>query len=154
MFWTSGKRRHWPPVYRKPTYTGRCLNLNSNHPSHVKICLIQSLHIRASTLGPERQDPCNEISSLRRNLKLNCYPQSFTKSVINSQGSCRQNKEEKPPTCEGSVREVQTYRESMYIRMIFKAKHTFGFSLMKIRPEGDPQQMAQCLWVAEASLTK
>jgi hypothetical protein len=38
--------------------------------------------------------------------------------------------------------------------MIYKGKHASVISLMKIRPEGDPQQMAQCLYVAGASLTK
>jgi hypothetical protein len=38
--------------------------------------------------------------------------------------------------------------------MIFKGKHAFVISLMKIKPEGDPQQMAKCLYVAGASLTQ
>jgi hypothetical protein len=48
--------------------------------------LIQILHQRASTINPERYDLCNEISSLRRNLKQNCYPRGFIDSVINSKG--------------------------------------------------------------------
>jgi hypothetical protein len=61
-------------VYRKPTHTGRYLNFNSNHPSHVKRGLIQSLHNRASTICQERKDLVKEIISLRRDPQLNGYP--------------------------------------------------------------------------------
>jgi hypothetical protein len=44
----------------------------------------------------ERQDLFNEISSLRRDLQLKGYPQGFSDSVINSKGSNRLNKEQKP----------------------------------------------------------
>jgi hypothetical protein len=43
-------------VYRKPTHTGRYLNLKSNHLPHVKRGLIQRLHNRASTIRQEQQD--------------------------------------------------------------------------------------------------
>jgi hypothetical protein len=43
MFWSSGKRWHWPPEsIRKPTYTGRYHIFNSKHPLHAKRGLIQS----------------------------------------------------------------------------------------------------------------
>jgi hypothetical protein len=32
------------------------------------------------------------------------------------------------------------------IRTVFKTKHTLKNSLMKTRPEKDPQQMAQCIY--------
>jgi hypothetical protein len=60
----------------------------------VKSGLILSIHKRASTICQERQDLCNEISSLRRDLQHNDYPRGFIDSVINSKGS--PNKEEKP----------------------------------------------------------
>jgi hypothetical protein len=80
-------------VYRKPTHTGRYLNFNSNHPSHVKRDLILSLHSRASAICQEWKDLVNEISSLRRDLQLSGYPQGFTDLVINSKGNSRPNKE-------------------------------------------------------------
>jgi hypothetical protein len=83
-------------VYRKPIHTGRYLNFKSNHPPHVKRGLIQSLHNRPSTICQERQDLPKEISSLRRDLQLNGYPQDFIDSIINSKGSSRLNKEQKP----------------------------------------------------------
>jgi hypothetical protein len=60
-------------VRRKPIHTARYLNLRSNHPSHVERSLIQSLHNRASTICQE-QDLCNEISSLRHDLRLSDVP--------------------------------------------------------------------------------
>jgi hypothetical protein len=50
---------------------------SSDHPPHVKRGLIQSLHRRTSTIRQEHQDLCNEISTLRRDLQLNGYPQGF-----------------------------------------------------------------------------
>jgi hypothetical protein len=58
--------------------------------------LIQSLHNRASPICQERQDLFNEISSPRCEVQLNDYPQGFIDSVINSKGSSRLNKEQKP----------------------------------------------------------
>jgi hypothetical protein len=58
--------------------------------------LIQKLHNRASIICQGRQDPVHEISSLRRDLHLNGYPKGFIDSVINSKGSSRPNKDEKP----------------------------------------------------------
>jgi hypothetical protein len=63
---------------------------------HVKSGLIQSLHSRASTVCQERQDLVKEMSTLRSDLELSGYPQDFNDSVINSKGSSRLNKEQKP----------------------------------------------------------
>jgi hypothetical protein len=82
--------------YRKPTHTGRYLNLKSKYSPHVKWGLIQSLHNRASTICQERQDLFKEISSLRRDFQLNGYPQSVIDSAIKSKSSSRLNKEEMP----------------------------------------------------------
>jgi hypothetical protein len=83
-------------VYRKPTYTDRRLNLNSNHLLHVKRGLIQSLYNRASTICQEPQDLVKELSNLTRDLHLNGHPQGFIYSVINSKDSSHLNKEQKP----------------------------------------------------------
>jgi hypothetical protein len=83
-------------VYRKPTHTGRYLNFKSNHPSHVKRVLIQSLHNRASTICQDRQDLAKEINNLRHDLQLNGYPQGFIDSVMNPKGSSHPKTEEKP----------------------------------------------------------
>jgi hypothetical protein len=40
-------------IYRKPTQTSRYLNSISNHPPHVKMGIIQSLHNRVSTICQE-----------------------------------------------------------------------------------------------------
>jgi hypothetical protein len=57
-------------VYRKPSHTGRYLNFKSNHPTHVKRGIVQSLHSRASTICQEQQDLLNEIDNLRHDLQL------------------------------------------------------------------------------------
>jgi hypothetical protein len=82
-------------VYRKPAHTSGYLNFKSKYTPHVKRCLIQSLHNRTFNICQERQDPFNEISSLRRDLQLNGCSQNFIDSVIISKGSSRPNKEEK-----------------------------------------------------------
>jgi hypothetical protein len=78
----------------KLRYTGRYLNFKSNRPEHVKKGLIQGLHNRASTIRQE-QNVFNVISSLRRDLQLNGFPQDFIYSGINSKGSSRPYEEEK-----------------------------------------------------------
>jgi hypothetical protein len=42
----------------------------------------------------ESKDLCNEISSLRSDLKLKGYPRGFIDSVINSKGSSSSSKEQ------------------------------------------------------------
>jgi hypothetical protein len=115
----------------------------------VKRGLIQSLHSRASTIHQERQDLFNEFGNLRHDLELNGYLQGFNDSVSNSKGISHLNKEEKPL---GSVyiSYVKSVTEKFKrvgncynIRMIFQTKHTLRSSLIKTRPERDPQQMAQ-----------
>jgi hypothetical protein len=136
-------------VYRKPTHAGRYLNFNSNYPPHVKRGLIQSLHNRASTICQERQDLAKKISNLRSDLQLNGYPQGFIDSVINSKGSSRLNEEQKPlgsvymPYVKGVSEKFKRIGNRYNIRTIFKTKHTLRSSLMKTRPERDPQQTAQ-----------
>jgi hypothetical protein len=113
-------------VYRKLTHTDQYLNFNSNH---VKRGLIQSLHNRASTICQEQQDLFNEISSLRRDLQPNGYPQGFTDSVINSKHSSRLNKEQKPlgsgyiPYVKGISETFKRIGNQYNIRAIFKSKH-------------------------------
>jgi hypothetical protein len=132
-------------VYRKSTHTGRFLNFYSNHPPHVKRGLIQSLRGRASTICQVRQDLFNEISSLRRYLLRNGYPQGFIDSVINSKGSSGPNKEEKPlgyvciPYVKGVSEKFRCIGNRYNIRMMFKTKHIVGSSLMKTRLERDAQ---------------
>jgi hypothetical protein len=133
-------------VYRKLTHTGRYLNFRSNHPPHVKRGLIQRLHNKASAICQERQDLFNEISNLKRDLQLNGYPQGFIDSVINFKGSSHPNTEEKPlgsvyiPHVKGVSEEFKRIGNRYEIRTIFKAKHKLRSSLMKTRPERDPQQ--------------
>jgi hypothetical protein len=84
MFWSSGKRQHWPPKSKEiPPNIGRYLSFNSNHPPHVKRGLIQSLHNKASTICQERQDLVKEISSLRNDLQFDGYLKvSLARSLI------------------------------------------------------------------------
>jgi hypothetical protein len=79
-------------VHRKPTHTGRYLNLISNRSLHLKRGLIQSFHNKASTICQERQVLFNRSSSLRRDLQLSGYPQGFIDSVM---CSSHPNEEEK-----------------------------------------------------------
>jgi hypothetical protein len=153
MFWSSGKRRHWPRSLQKthPHWPISKLQLY-NHPLHGKRGLIQSHHNRASTICQERQDLFNEISSLRSDLQLNSYPQGVIDSIIGSKDSSHSTKVEIPL---GSVyiSHVKSVSEKFKrignrcnIGMIFKTKHNFRSPLMKTKPERHPQQMAECAY--------
>jgi hypothetical protein len=77
--------------------------------------------------------------------------QGFVDSVINSKGSSRLEKEQNPlgSVCVPYVKGVSEFKRigNRYnIRTIFKTKHTLRSSLMKTRPERDPQQTAQCVY--------
>jgi hypothetical protein len=139
-------------VHRKPTHTGRYLNFRSNHPPHVKRGLLQSLHNRAPTISQERQDLLNELSNLKRDLQLNGYPQGFINSAINSKGSSHLNTEGKPlgsvyiPHVKGVSEKFERIGNRYNIRTIIKTKHKLRSSLMKTRPERDPQQKARCVY--------
>jgi hypothetical protein len=89
---------------------------------------------------------------LRRNLQLNGSPQGSIDSVINSKGSSHPDKEEKPlgsvyiPNVKGVSEKFRRTGNPYNIGTIFKTKDTLRSSLMKSRPERDPQQMAQCIY--------
>jgi hypothetical protein len=92
------------------------LSFKSNHPPHMKGCLIQSIQNRVSTilLCQGCQHLFNEISSLRRDLQLKCFPQGLIYSAINSKGSRRPDKGQNPlGPCDGRFGQVQTCRESI-----------------------------------------
>jgi hypothetical protein len=152
IFWMSGskgKRTLATKVYRKPIHTGGYFNFYCNHPPHVKRGLIQSLYKRASTTCQERQDLLNEISCLRCDLQLNCYPPCFIDSVINSKGISRPSKEEKlqgsayVPCVKGVSKKVKGIRNRCNIWTIIRTKYSLRSSLMKTRPHSNPQQTAQ-----------
>jgi hypothetical protein len=94
----------------------------------------------------------NEISSLRRDLQLNGHPQDFVDSVINSKGSSRPNKEDKPLDSvyilyvEGVLEKCKRRGNRYYIRTIFEIKHTLRSSLMETRPVRHLQQTAHCVY--------
>jgi hypothetical protein len=134
--------------YGKPKHTGRHLN----HSFHVIRSLIQSLHNRAPTICQEGLVWFKEINSLRSYLQLSGYPQGFLDSVINSKGSSRLNKEQKPlgsvyiPYVKGVSETFKRTGNRCNIRTIFKTKHNLSSSLMKTRPEREPVQMAQWIY--------
>jgi hypothetical protein len=138
MFWSSEKRQ--TQVYRKPTHTGWYLNFKSNHPPHVKRGLIQSLHNRASTIWQDRQDLAKEINNLKHDLQLNSYPQGFIDSIINPKGSSSLWALYMYIPYVKGVSEKFKSIGNRYIKTIFRTKHTLRRSLMKTRPEKDPQQ--------------
>jgi hypothetical protein len=89
---------------------------------------------------------------MRSDLQLNCYTQSFIDSVIDSNGSSRLNKEQKPlgstyiPYVKNVLEKFKRRGNRYNIRTIFKTKHALRSSLMKTGPEKDPQQTAQCIY--------
>jgi hypothetical protein len=93
-----------------------------------------------------------KISSLRRDLQLNGYPQGLIDSAINFKCSSRLNKEEKPlgpvytPYVKGVSEKFKRLRNRYNIWTIFKTKHILRSSLIKTRPERHPQQRAQCIY--------
>jgi hypothetical protein len=137
-------------AHRKLNHTGRYLNFNTNYLPHVKRSLIQSLHNTTSTIYQE-QDLFNELSSLRRDLQLNYNPQSFIDSVINSKGSSRLNKNQKPlgpvyiPYVNDVLGKFKRIGNQYNIRTIFKTTHTLRSPLMKPRSGRYLQQTAKCI---------
>jgi hypothetical protein len=89
---------------------------------------------------------------MKRDLQLNGYPRGFIDSVINSKGSSRLNKEQNPlgsvyvSYVKGLSEKFKSIGNRYNYRTIFKTKHILRSSLMKTRPERDPQQSAQCIY--------
>jgi hypothetical protein len=85
-------------------------------------------------------------------LQLSGYAQAFIDSVINSIGSSRLNKEQNAlgsvhiPYVKGISQKFKRIGNRYYSRTIFKTQHPLMRSLMKTRPEGGPQQTAQCIY--------
>jgi predicted GIY-YIG superfamily endonuclease len=72
--------------------------------------------------------------------------------VINSKGSSRLNKEEKPLGCvyipyvKGFSEKFKRIVNRFNVRTFFRTKHTLRNSLMKTRSKTDPQQTAECVY--------
>jgi hypothetical protein len=102
--------------------------------------------------GSQEQDLVKEISSLRSDLQLSGYPHSFIDSIIYFRGRSHLNKEQKPlgsvyiPHVKDVSEKFKHMGNWYNIRTIFKTKHTLRSSFMKIRPERDPQETAQCIY--------
>jgi hypothetical protein len=100
---------------------------------------------------PKDRDLCNENGSHRCDLQLNSYPQGFTGSVINSKGCICPSTDVKLlisvniPCAKGVSEKITCIGNDYSIRMFFRTKRTLRSSLMRTRPESDPQQSAQCL---------
>ena len=68
--------------YKKPTYTGRIINFLSNQPYHYKFNTV--VNLRNNWLKLSSPQFHNEIlDQLTSILKINSYPSSFVRSVIN-----------------------------------------------------------------------
>jgi hypothetical protein len=82
----------------------------------------------------DRQDLVKEINNLRHDLQLNGYLQGFIDSVINSKGSSRPKKEEKPlcplyiPYVKGVSETFKRIGNQYNIRTILRTEHTLGNS--------------------------
>ena len=68
-------------LYRKPTYTDKCLDWNSNHPISAKRSVIQALTPRAMIVCSTHQLLANEMDYLNKVLCRNSYPDWFLKSL-------------------------------------------------------------------------
>jgi hypothetical protein len=68
---------HWSLKSVEISHTSYYLSFKSNHSQHVKRGLIQTLHVRASTICPEWQDTFHEIIHLGYDFELNCNPPRF-----------------------------------------------------------------------------
>jgi hypothetical protein len=96
----------------------------------------------------------NEISSLRYDHQFSGFPQGFIDSVINSKGISRPKRYRNPlgivnvyiQYVKGDSEKFKRIANRYNIRKIFETKHTLRSSLMKMRPERDRQQMAQCVY--------
>lgn len=70
-------------VYRKLISTGSYLYFQSNHPSHAKRGVTQSVHHRATTICQGQQDSSDKTDIRGDNLQLGAYSTGFIDSVTN-----------------------------------------------------------------------
>lgn len=67
--------------YQKPTFSGRILNFDSNHPMHQKVAMVYNLVDRAILLSDKTFHSKN-ISFIKTILHLNNYPPIFSEKFI------------------------------------------------------------------------
>ena len=70
-------------MYRKPTFSGQCLNINSHHPYTVKKGIVRCLQHRAKTISSDTDTYQEEMISLRHNLHRSNYPERITSAPRN-----------------------------------------------------------------------
>jgi hypothetical protein len=89
--------------------------------------LIQNIHNRASAYAKNKICLMN---NLRRDLQLSGYPQSFTDSIINSEGRSHPNKGENPmgsvcnPCVNGFSEKLKNIGNKYNVRTILRTKNT------------------------------
>lgn len=68
-------------VYRKPAYTGQYINVDCDHPDHVKRGVIK-MYSRAVGACPNESLLREEVENICREFSKNCYGNHYVKLVI------------------------------------------------------------------------
>jgi hypothetical protein len=132
-------------VYRKTTHHGRYLISNLTIR-----CVWKEVEFRTSTICRERQDLLIKLVALDVIFSSTVIPEvSMTRLLIPRAAFSRIKKESLWDLCMSHVsmafRRIKRTVNRYDNRMIFKTKHILSSPLMKTRPEGDPQETAQCV---------
>ena len=114
--------------YKKPTFSGRILNFNSNHPLHQKIGMIYNL-IDKSILLSDKKFHNNNIQYTQSILQMNDYPRTFIEKYSNKrihmhnnndQPSNETNKNKKilrQRICTNKPKVKITFKNNLYTRV-------------------------------------
>ena len=136
-------------MYRKPTFTGQYLNLNSHHPYTVKKGIVRCLQHRAKTISSDIDEYQEEMISLRHNLHRNNYLERKTSAPRNLdriEDNTRKLTTVCLPYVKGLAERIQNICSPYDIRAVFKSGSTLRRHLFRIKPPTEFNMIKNCVY--------
>ena len=137
-------------VYRKPTFTGQCLNFNSHHPYTVKKRKVRCLQHREKTISSDTDAYQEEMISLGHNIHRNNYPERITSAPRNLDWRMEDNTRKLTTVClpyiKGLAERIQKIRSPYDIRTVFTSGSTLRRYLFRVKPPTEFNMTKNCVY--------
>ena len=137
-------------LYRKPTFTGQCLNFKSHHPYTLKKGIVRCLQHRAKTISSDTDAYQEEMISLKHNLRRNNYPERITSAPRNLDRRIEDNTRKLTTVCLPYIKELPERTQKICspydIRTVLTSDPTLRRYLFRVKPPTEFNMTKNCVY--------